>query len=500
MLDSGCSTHYIKWKECYSSFDTLKSPIPVSTGSTVLNAYAVGIVPILIQCGHIDLQNVLYVPDLITNCNMMSISRLDREGFTTQFVQGCAYITRRCNNILWATGTLREDINLYFVDQMMPLHSVFLTVSAEDTQLLETWHKRLGYLSERNIRKLQSISTGIKIGTPPRCSLNADCVNCLRSGQHRQLSHMPSKKSTWKLQLVYSDICGPMRVPAIVTGCRYFITFIDDYTRCIWVYTVEKRDQLYQTWMHFLAYTENESGERVGLIRSDNRGEYTSKKFEDICYNRGIQMQTTQPYSPGMNGVAEHTNCTIVEDTSAMLWGAKLGIRFWAEAVKTIIYIKNRRPHSGRDLTPYEMWSGIRPNLAHLKIFGCRYYALIPGERHSKWESHSDDCLFMEYYQAENLFRLFEIKSETFIKRRDVVFHEPFIGHHGYSNDKLPVGVDIQGNPIILDFEEFTADKLELALPLLSMAQTALPKNFKQATTYTDSSLWWDTMRREYDI
>jgi len=145
----------------------------------------------------------------------------------------------------WNVERRRQFI---LVDQMMPLHSVFSAVgtSAGDTQLLETWHKRLGHLSERNIRKLQSISSGMKIGTPPSCSLNADCIDCLRSGQHRQLSHMPSKKSTRKLELIHSDICGPMKVPAIGTGCKYFITFIDDYTRCTWVYTVEKRDQLYQ--------------------------------------------------------------------------------------------------------------------------------------------------------------------------------------------------------------------------------------------------------------
>lgn len=81
-----------------------------------------------------------------------------------------------------------------------------------------------------------------------------------------------------------------------------------------------------------------------------------------------------------MNGVAERAMRTIVEDASSMLWGAKLNASFWVEAVKTAVYLKNRKPHAARDKTPYEIWTGRQPSLLHLQIFGCRAYTLIPTE------------------------------------------------------------------------------------------------------------------------
>ena len=174
--------------------------------------------------------------------------------------------------------------------------------------------------------------------------------------------------------------------------------------------------------------------------------------MQNWCSERGIVLQTTQPYTPDMNGTAERVIRNIVEHASAMLWSSFLGLCFWYEAVKSAVYLKNRSPHGAHDRTPFELWTGTVPSLAHLGIFGCRCYALVPDKKCSKWESHGGECLFMGYYSANNLFRLFDITSNTFIKRRDVVFHECVLGHHGFANNRLPIGLDILGMPVVIFF------------------------------------------------
>lgn len=280
MLDSGTTSHFIKWKNLYRSF-TATSPISIDTaGASSLTGHAIGIVPITVEIGEVVLRNVIYTPHLHTNCNLLSMTALDADGLNITFSNKKAYITRRHDNVLWATGSLRSN-SLYFLDVFSP-HSCFtLAPSLEDTQLLETWHKRLGHLSARNVTRLLSMSKGIKIGSPQNLIRNADCVDCLRSGQHRIPSHLPTHNSSAKLQLVHSDICGPMKVPAIGGKETYFATFIDDFTRMTWVYALDKKSGVFEAFQYFVAHGERECNiEKVQILRTDNAGEYISTKMQ----------------------------------------------------------------------------------------------------------------------------------------------------------------------------------------------------------------------------
>ena len=73
------------------------------------------------------------------------------------------------------------------------------------------------------------------------------------------------------------------------------------------------------------------------------------------------------PKTPEQNGVAERMNRTLVETVRAMLADTKLPHKFWAEAVSTAVYLRNRSPSKAvKGMTPYEAWTGERPNVNHL--------------------------------------------------------------------------------------------------------------------------------------
>ena len=150
-------------------------------------------------------------------------------------------------------------------------------------------------------------------------------------------------RSTRKLQRVHSDVCGPMPVDSI-GGKKYFVTFIDDYTRCCKVYFMKNKSEVFNKFKEFELCTTNECGLSIGTLRSDNGGEYLSKEFVSYLQSRGIHHELTAPYSPSQNGVAERVNRTLMESVRAMMGQAGLPEHYWAEAVATAAYLRNRTP------------------------------------------------------------------------------------------------------------------------------------------------------------
>ena len=133
----------------------------------------------------------------------------------------------------------------------------------------------------------------------------------------KPLTHQQSKK---KLELVHSDVCGPLQVESI-GGSRYFVTFIDDYSRCVSVYFINHKTEVFERFKLFEAMVTKECGEPIMKLRTDNGGEY----YVQGAYltSKGIEHQLTIPYSPQQNGVAERLNRTLMEAARAMLSHSK---------------------------------------------------------------------------------------------------------------------------------------------------------------------------------
>ena len=108
-------------------------------------------------------------------------------------------------------------------------------------------------------------------------------------------------------------------------------------------------------------------------MQTDNGGEFTSNYMRSNLEWKGIKLQTTTPYMPEQNGVAERMNRTVVDQAHAMLTKVGLPTRYWKSAMATASQVTNRIPSNvtGRN-SPFEMWTGIKPDIQHLKVFRCR--------------------------------------------------------------------------------------------------------------------------------
>ncbi|KAL0332939.1 UNVERIFIED_CONTAM: Disease resistance protein RPP8 [Sesamum calycinum] len=144
------------------------------------------------------------------------------------------------------------------------------------------------------------------------------------------------------LELIHTDVCGPMRTPSHEQN-RYFILFIDDYSRMTWVYFMREKSEVFKVFKKFKNLVEKQSGRSIKVLRSDRGKEYNNSEFDKFCEEEGIEHQTTVSYNPQQNGVSERKNRTVMEMARSMLQEKHLPKAFWAEAVYTAVYLLNSR-------------------------------------------------------------------------------------------------------------------------------------------------------------
>ena len=104
-------------------------------------------------------------------------------------------------------------------------------------------------------------------------------------------------KTKSKLELIHSDVCGP--IPSTyLSGYEYYARFIDDYSRNTWIYFLKAKSEVFEKFKEFKALIDNLSDKRIKTLRLENGEGYTSKEFEAFCKDAGIKRELTTPYNP----------------------------------------------------------------------------------------------------------------------------------------------------------------------------------------------------------
>jgi hypothetical protein len=111
--------------------------------------------------------------------------------------------------------------------------------------------------------------------------------------------------------------------------------------------------------------------------------------------------------------VAERANRTIVEMAMNMIHAQKLNKSFWAEAVVNAVYTRNRCPTRALErMNPEEAWSRRKPSVAHMQVFGCLAYAMVPDEKRGKPDAKGTKCLFLGYCEGTKAYRLMCLQTK----------------------------------------------------------------------------------------
>ena len=177
------------------------------------------------------------------------------------------------------------------------------------------------------------------------------------------------------------------------------------------------------------------------------RGEYFSNEFSNFLKKHGIQRQFSCRYTLQQNGVAERKNKHIPEVARALMAKKNMPHCYWAEAVSTAIYIMNRTPTVVvHDVTPEEKFSSKKPDLSHLKVFGCIAYVHVPDELQTKLNPKAEKCVFIGYSLEKKGYKCYNPVTRQVRVSRDVVFDEMA---SWYAEVKHDIGADVKENAVI---------------------------------------------------
>ncbi|KAL5806884.1 hypothetical protein ACOSQ4_029617 [Xanthoceras sorbifolium] len=514
ILDSGASFHATPCREIMENYVSGNFGKVHLADDETLKIVGKGDIRLKLPNGSTwKLQGVRHIPGL--KRNLISIGQLDGEGYCTTF-SGCEWkITKGA--LVVARG--KKCGTLYVTSNLENIVAV-----ADSDGKSNLWHQRLGHMSEKGMKTLLS-----KGKLPDLKAVDVGlCEDCI-FGKQKKVSFAKIGKipKAEKLELVHTDVWGPYPVSSL-SGSLYYVTFIDDSTRKVWVYFLKKKSEVFDTFRKWKAMVENETGLKIKRLRSDNGGEYRDSRFREFCANSGIKIEKTVPMTPQQNGVAERMNRTLNERARSMRLHAGLPKMLWAEAVNTAAYLINRGPSVPLDGgIPEEVWSGKEVNISHLRVFGCISYVHIDSAERSKLDAKSNKCVFVGYGGDEFGYRFWDYENRKIVRSRDVIFNENLmykdrsIAELSSSTTEAETkefaefeeisGSDVQISPETVQ-EEPSAPELRRSsrvpkpiqryspsLHYLLLTDSGEPECYDEAMQVEDSVKWESAMRDEMD-
>ena len=185
----------------------------------------------------------------------------------------------------------------------------------------------------------------------------AECHICTRGKMTQNRSRVPDRKATAPLELVHSDLAGPIN-PVAKDGFKYSLSFVDDYSGVIFVNFLKQKSDTLEATEQFLADTAPIG--KVKCIRSDNGGEFVGQKYKSFLRQNKIKHETCAPYSPHQNGTAKRAWLSLFTMARCLLLEANLPKFLWTYAVMASAYIRNRCFNDRLGKTPYEALSGFK--------------------------------------------------------------------------------------------------------------------------------------------
>ena len=157
-------------------------------------------------------------------------------------------------------------------------------------------------------------------------TLNLISVNIASMENKTMFNFIPVLKNLLVCWTI-SDMFGTMDCPS-PSNLRYYVSFIDDYSRRTFVYFLKNKSEVFSWFKEFKSLVENQTRRKIKCLRIDNGGEFCNANFEKFCVDHGIKTHKTMPYTPQQNGVAERMNRSLMERARSMLGGAGLEQKF----------------------------------------------------------------------------------------------------------------------------------------------------------------------------
>ncbi|MGK2912532.1 MAG: reverse transcriptase domain-containing protein [Sphingobium sp.] len=350
---------------------------------------------------------------------------MDQLGYESRFKSGIVTHYSPDGNIL-ATGSIQRRV--YRLNARAAEESCGETASfALHRRALthDEWHRVFGHISITGIQTLakSGLVNGLNIDANSRPS--PTCIPCIEAkAKHYSFPKVSTPHNYLPGEMSHSDLWGPARVSSIGKA-YYYISFIDDATRRNTIRFLKKKSDATHEIQTYVLWVENQLGRTPKVLKFDNGREFVNKTLQDWCATKGIDIQLTAPYAHAQHGVAERPNRTLIELARAMLIAKNLPHFLWAEAVSYAAYLRFRVSTPAlTNKTPYEAWHGSKPNVSHLREFGCDVWILSEGSNRSKLDPKANKFVFVGFEEGPKAVRYYNPATRRILVSRDAYFNE----------------------------------------------------------------------------
>ncbi|KAK8539354.1 hypothetical protein V6N13_104402 [Hibiscus sabdariffa] len=185
-----------------------------------------------------------------------------------------------------------------------------------------------------------------------------------------------------------------------------------------------------EMFKEFKNEVQNQHGKSIKALRSDRGGEYLSQDFDELLKECGIVSQLTPLGTPQWNEVFERRNRTLLDMVRSMMSHTNLPTSFWGYALETAAFTLNYVPSNSVQKTPHEMWSGKRPNMSFMSVWGCQAY--VKHQMSTKLEPKSQKCTFVGYPKETKGYYFYNPKeNKVFVARTRVFLEKEFLSNKG---------------------------------------------------------------------
>ena len=478
-MDSGASFHICRDIKMFTTISTEEKPVTIELGNgDRLKASGKGVINLkfISIFGHynVQLENVLYVPE--ASVNLLSVLQIQAQGFSVTFENDECLVRKISNDSI--AMKFRRTGNGYKITASQDCTEGFALHVAEDfasNNKMHLWHKRFGHPSPEIFCE---IGKNDEIADAPSADFNRSMLQNCNGCDLGKMTNHPYKaigsRSHQILELVHTDLCGPMKKPSL-SGARYFMIFVDDFSRKTFVYFLRHKSDAQSTIKEFIVHVERQTGQKVKMIKSDNGGEYKSRSLANYLLGHGISHNFAVPYTPQQNGTAERTNRIVIEKARCMLLDAGMPSWFWADAVSTAVYQRNITPSTTIKMkTPNGVFFNRKVYVGHLKVFGCKAQVYVPGKIRQKWDPTSKSCVFIGYTSSHRNYRFYDKEGKKVIVASRAKFYENERGWelNGSKGEYKQDIFDILRYDELSDPELFESDERETTNPPQALNQT----------------------------
>lgn len=285
---------------------------------------------------------------------------------------------------------------------------------SNNPKCIHEWHNILGHRNLNDIRKMKYLN--IK-----KCTCIDECESCQRGKQTKKCYHKISTSIpiTEKLQVISSDICGPMNVNTI-HGEKYYISFTDSYTGYTWIKLLKTKDQAADEIINLLKYLFNNFSRVMKIFKVDQGPELISERVRKSLNEYGVILKTTCRFSSNQNAKIERKHRTIMDAARSMLFHAGLPKYLWGYAVKYAVNIQNTLPSGRNQLIPCKEMFDLTPNHNEYHEFGCSIFVHIPEQKRKKLDERCETAKFLGFDPEK--MGIYCYNGKQILTTRDVVF------------------------------------------------------------------------------